>query len=203
MTESIWIPRACIRVLALAAVVSPLCSLAARAADVRGVVADQGDFPLYPATVVLRSLSDSTVVFTAKTKGDGSYFVTDVPFGEYSIQASAPGFVSVRYEPVHIEYPRLTWDFKLPLARGTEGGVYSAAELIGTLRTGDRRHGGATVCLSNRDRSRCVTANRIGEYQMSIEPGKYTATVTEKGDVLWQQEVDLPQVGEYRDYIKR
>jgi hypothetical protein len=175
--------------------------IGAAAAEITGKVLDEGGFPLRNAMVTLRRLSDAGQELTAQTKDDGSY-VLSAPFGEYSVEASERGFIGVRYAPIRVSRLNVRQDFRLPVGQGTEGGVYSAAELIGTLRTGDRRHAGARLCLSNAERTKCATANEYGEYELGIEPGKYRATVTENGTVIWQQEVDLPQPGEYRDLIK-
>lgn len=173
------------------------------AVEVSGRVVDESGFALPGASVLITNAPNGTETFQATTKEDGSYSVANVPFGTYSMQASVPGFVSVRYEPLEIRYLTFRFDFHLPLGPGNEGGVSTAAMLIGTLRSGSRRLGAATLCLNGDGIKRCTTANQIGEYQVSIAPGRYSAVVKQGDEVLWHQEIELPRPAEYRDIIRK
>ena len=106
----------------------------ARAADVRGHVTDDANSPLSGAAVVLKSLSDERKAFTTTTQADGSYRIVNAPFDTYSIEATARGFISIRYQPVRLRSLVSGRDFKLPVADLGGDTVATYAELIGTLR---------------------------------------------------------------------
>lgn len=178
------------------------CWSSTYAAEVRGTVRDEGGFPLPGAAVTVKALSDSGGTYSGSAARDGSFVITGVPFGTYSLEATLSGFVGVCYKPVEISAPVFQWHFRLPLGPTSEGGVHAVARVIGTLRIGTSRCGGATVCLTNAARRHCTTANELGEYEVAIDPGRYAVQVRLVDRVLWNQQLNLPEAGEYRDVIK-
>lgn len=191
--------------LAVAVLMPSLLPSGAVAGRVVGRVLDEGGQPLRAATVIVEAQAAplGAIRYSSTTKADGSFSVDDVPFGEYSMEASAPGFVSVRFRPLNIRYLEFRWEFRLPLGPAPEGGVYSMAELIGTIRTAVSPVPFALICLSGAaGGQKCTTANRLGEYHLRVEPGEYEAVVA-RGDVaLWRAKIVLPATGEYRDILR-
>jgi hypothetical protein len=172
------------------------------AAEVRGSVTDESGFPLPGAVVTAKALPSGADIFQTKCGKDGTFVLAAIPFGQYRLEASLAGFVTVGYEPVAIRQLAFRWNFKLPLGPSAEGEVFSRARVVGTLRNGDTRIANASVCLSRGGRRVCTATNQIGEYELWVEPGRYTVEVRANEKILWSRELDFPVAREYRDPIR-
>lgn len=177
----------------------------ASGAELSGRVQDEGGYPIEGATVSAVRIDGPKAGTTYRTKTDanGSFRIEEIPFGEYAIEAQASGFVGVCYRPVRIAYLRTSWNFKLPIAPENEGGIFSKAEVIGTLHSKGGVISFATICLFRGTQRFCAVANNLGEYHLAVDPGEYTATVVVGGVDLWRGPLVLPKPGEYRDAIMR
>ena len=67
-------------------------------ASVVGTITDPSGAPVAGATVVAKD-NDRGVEFTAKTNDTGSYNITRLPVGNYTVRASATGFQTAVYPP--------------------------------------------------------------------------------------------------------
>jgi len=177
-----------------------LTSSACLGAEIRGIVRDEARNHLPGAVVTARSVLREGEVFRGTTSKDGA-FVVAVPFGSYSLEASLGGFVTGRHTPVDVSRPVAHWNFTLQIGAGTEGGIEPGAHLTGILRSRDRRYPGAVVCLTDTRERHCATANSLGEYDLVVDPGKYSAEVRLEGRTLWTQQIDASRPGDYKDVI--
>ncbi len=174
-------------------------------AELLGRVLDEGGYAIQGAMVTAVAIGGPQAgkTYQAKTDPRGSFAIGEIPFGEYVVEASARGFVSVCFRPIKIAYLTVSWNARLPLAGDSEGGVFSKAELIGTLRIGSDVIPLATVCVFDGERRSCTVSNKLGEYHLKVDPGEYTATVVVLGVERWRGRLSHPQTGEYRDAVLR
>jgi hypothetical protein len=168
-----------------------------------GRVRSEGGNPLSRAVVFLQSLSDPSYTVRMGTDAKGIYSEQELPDGEYSIEASCPGFVSVRFSPVRVEFPRhIQRDFQLPVAPAEEGGIYTRAEIAGELKQKTGRVPHASICLTKGTIQSCTETNGLGQYFLAVEPGTYDVVVSVDGRRLWQGRLDLQTSREYRNQIR-
>jgi hypothetical protein len=166
-------------------------------------VMDVMRLPLPRATVTVANLVSRKSV-TIKTNQEGLFCSSDLAEGQYSIEASMSGFMNVRYTPVSLSYPNtVRIVFWLPLADIEEGGFGTDAVLSGTLGTAEGPNSGAEICLIGPTLSEpiCTRTNDLGEYALTVPPGKYEATVRTRGGVPKSTPLDLPSSGVYRNRL--
>ena len=170
---------------------------------VTGRVSDTFNTPLGGATVILRAVNRPAELHIAKTNKDGVYEFREVPDGTYWLEASMAGYVSVRYHPVRILYPfGYEQDFRLPRDEVYEMEAPDKAHVAGELRPGGNPLGGVQVCLGRGREEHFVTANRLGQYSLLVAPGRWRATVKNRKEILWRQDLALGRPGEYRNAIR-
>lgn len=205
MGDTMWLTDVEIRSLIRLACLALVFASFARSAVVTGRVTDEAGYPLPDAAIVIREFGGNEPArqFVGRSAADGKFVIEGVPFGTYSLKASATGFVSVIFEPVQIKYPTVRWDFRLFLAPGPEGEIHSGAYLIGTIRQQGKAVPFAEICLSRGSSRLCFTANSLGEYSFTVEPGEYKATVSGGGKILWEGKLKLSEPREYRDEFCR
>ncbi len=173
--------------------------------SVTGRVGDSTNAPIAGATVTLQMIGRPSETFVAKTNKDGIYEFHEVPDGNYSIEASMRGHVSVRYFPIRIRFPfGFERDFRLPPDEVYETDAPDKAHVAGELKIGEKPVGGVKVCLRRRQEQVCTTTNRLGQYSLLVQPGTWQALITAQKDkeVLWRQYLQLAKPGEYRDQIQ-
>jgi hypothetical protein len=172
---------------------------------VTGRVGDSSNAPIAGATVTLQMIGKPSEAFTTKTDKDGIYEFREAPDGNYLIEASMRGHVSVRYFPIRIRFPfGFERDFRLPPDEVFESDAPDKAHVAGELKIGDKPIGGASVCLRRRSEQVCTTTNRLGQYSLLVQPGGWQAVVTSQKDkeVVWRQRMLFAKPGEYRDQIR-
>lgn len=168
-----------------------------------GRVLDQSNYPLEDAVVRMQSLDDPAISITVTTVQDGEYAVEEIPDGRYWIEATRTGFIGVRYTPIHIFFPaNIRRDFVLPVAPAQEGGVHTNTRLVGELIKAGRRLGHVNLCLFRNSEKSCVETNGLGQYFLTVTPGSYDVIISAVSGTLWKGHVELPGVGEYRNYIR-
>jgi hypothetical protein len=177
--------------------------LAAQPAVSGLVTFGQGNHSLKDAAVTLQDLADPNVVFKTTTNREGRYLFEEVPDGEYSLEATYPGFTGLRYSPIHIEFPLpVVRDFALPLLPGGEGGIQLSAEVVGTLKQAGHWLSHVKLCFLQTPNDRCTETNGIGQYYLAVQPGSYDVVVSANGSAVWKGHLDLTRVGLYRDKIQ-
>ena len=173
--------------------------------SVTGRVSDASNAPIAGATVTLQMLGRAVETFSAKTAKDGTYEFREVPDGNYSIEASMRGHITVRYSPVRVRFPfGYERDFRLPADEVYETDSPDKAHVAGELKITEKPLGGARVCLRRRAEQVCTSTNRLGQYSLLVQPGAWQVVVTgpKEKDPLWRQRLQLPKAGEYRDQIQ-
>jgi hypothetical protein len=174
-------------------------------AALTGRVAEDSGGPLPGATVKIHKVSGEQFDDSATTDSQGRYSFSELPDGEYLLQAALSGFVSVSYKPVRIYFPaQVQWDFVLRLAGLGHDAVYASSELVGELMSRGVRIPHANICLTKVDGPNspiCTTTNRLGQYFLDVPPSIYVATVDSGGDTKASQRLDLSAAGEYRNKI--
>ena len=172
---------------------------------VTGRVGDSSNAPIAGATVTLQMIGKPSETFTTKTDKNGVYEFSEAPDGNYSLEASMRGHVSVRYFPIRVRFPfGFERDFRLPPDEVFESDAPGKAHVAGELKAGDKPVGGVNVCLRRRSEQTCTTTNRLGQYSLLVLPGGWQAVVTSPKDkeVIWRQHMLLAKPGEYRDQIR-
>lgn len=171
---------------------------------VRGVVRDPNGDPLPQAIVFLRTSSGDSAQISAKVDGRGAFSVDALPDGDYEIEATHPGFLSVVYRPVRIVFPlRSRFDFQLPISVVGGDAIEVSSNLVGRLRSEQMSVDGIRICLtkSGGGAPYCTVSNRLGQYFVEVPPGVYSVVLKfARGEQ--RLEVDLTMVGAHRDVIR-
>jgi Carboxypeptidase regulatory-like domain len=172
-----------------------------------GQVVDAGGNPLDGATVLvvpLSSESSSSVCVTSDK--EGKFSVPLLPDGMYSVEASRPGFLHLRYYPVVINFPNETvLDFPLPVGEITEGGIQLEAMVSGTLEDKGKPASGSRICLDKIGSSLaeiCTDTNELGQYAVSVRPGIYVVEVMRDRKQALKRKIDLSKPGMYRNVLR-
>ena len=157
------------------------------------------------AAVKVVSLLDIGKRFTTKTDADGKACAAEVPEGLYSVEASMAGFLNVRYYPVRVSFPRgANLSFQLPFGDISEGGTQPEAILSGTLRDKGKPRSGIRICLFENAAANpvgCGVTNDLGEYVVTVPPGKYWLELSELLQKISRTKIDLSNSGYYRDKV--
>ena len=172
------------------------------AAQLCVTVSDPVNLPVGRAWVVVANLSNTEKRFTATTDKNGKACIKAIPEGAYSVEAGAVGFMNVRYYPLRIQPVRdgeLT--FRLPIGEIREGGIHEDAVLTGTIRSPDNPSPHARICLLQKADEgvvSCTIADEIGQFAISVPPGRYIVEVTERDQRPVRREIDLTRRGIHR-----
>lgn len=170
-----------------------------------GRVVDETGGPLPGAKVTAHKVSGEQFDESSQTDSQGRYSFPELPDGEYSIEGTLAGFVSVSYKPVRIYFPaQVAWNFVLSVAAFGGDAVYASSELVGELRWKGARVSRANVCLitpGGPHRPVCTATNRLGQYFLDVPPGTYIVTVDGEGGLKSRQPLDMTAAGEYRNKI--
>ena len=181
------------------------CATGSATAALNGRVDDENGDPLRDATVRLHKLSGEQFDESSQTNSEGHYFFREVPDGEYSVEGSLTGFVSVSYKPIRIYFPaNVECNFVLRAAAFGGDAVYSTSELVGELRWRGDRVPIAKICLATAaepSRQACTTTNRLGQYFLDVTPAVYIVTVDNEAGLHVRQRLDMSAAGEYRNKI--
>jgi hypothetical protein len=172
-----------------------------------GRVFDSSGQPLIGAAVLINKLDSAGYIESKLTDEQGRYEFSELPNGEYSVEASCRGFVTVSVKPIRVYFPaQVQWRFDLRVADlGNEGGVYATSEVIGELISQGVRIANARICMNSinsLERPACTTTNRLGQYALSVKPGVYDVTVERPRESLTTMRLDVSTSGEYRNKIK-
>jgi hypothetical protein len=169
-------------------------------------VVDPGDRPLPNAALKIVDLSDATKHYVGQTDREGNLCISKIPEGLYSVEASLPGFLNVRYYPVRVVFPReVHLEFRLPIGYIGEGGIAPESVLNGTLKRGGEPAGGIKICLfdgASTTPSACDNTDDLGEYALTVAPGKYAVELSDRGKLkMPRRQIDLSVAGQYRDRL--
>ncbi|MGJ5815858.1 carboxypeptidase regulatory-like domain-containing protein [Paludibaculum fermentans] len=115
----------------------------------------------------------------------GKYLVPPLPDGDYSLEATAPGFLTVKHYPLRVRFPEIfQFDFSVHVGWGIADGVGDAnpfCRFFGALRRQEVRVANATVCLIRNQRASCSITNSLGQYFVRVIAGSYEVKVEENG----------------------
>jgi hypothetical protein len=170
-----------------------------------GRVLDEAGRLLPAATVTAHKTTGERFDEYSQTDSQGRYSFSELPAGEYSVEAALTGFVSVLYKPLSIYFPtQVRWNFVLSVAAFGGDAVYASSELVGELRWKGSPAPRANICLIGAAAPRrtvCTTTNRLGQYFLDVPPGLHTVTVDGDGGLKGRQPLDMSAAGEYRNQI--
>jgi Carboxypeptidase regulatory-like domain len=188
----------------IASSMSPFCD----ASTICGVAANQLGEPLKGAVITVVDLASSERHVSRDSDAEGKACVQGVPDGDYSVEASAAGYMHVAYYPVLVHSPdEITLSFRLligsfdPLRStyvGTDATVY------GTLTTGANPAANVKICLfegSRVDAPKCVNTNDVGQYKLVVPARQYRAELTPLHGRPYTATLDLTNPGYYRNRI--
>jgi len=171
-----------------------------------GQVVDTGGYPLDGATVLVLPFSSESSAVRLTSDKEGKFSVHLLPEGIYSVEASRPGFLNVRYYPVVIKFPDETvLDFLLPVGEITEGRIQSEAMVSGTLEYRGKPASASRICLDKIGSSlaeSCTDTNELGQYALSVRPGIYVVKVTRARKQVSKRTIDLSTPGTYRNVLR-
>jgi len=171
-----------------------------------GQVVDAGGNPLDGATVWVVPLSSESSAVRVTSDKEGKFTVHLLPEGIYSVEASRPGFLHVRYYPVVVNFPNETvLDFLLPVGEITEGGIQLEAMVSGTLEDKGKPASASRICLDKIGSSLaeiCTDTNELGQYAVSVHPGIYVVEVTRARKQVLKRKIDLSKPGMYRNVLR-
>ena len=180
-----------------------LCSALDARPAVWGRVQNEFHQELPGVMVIAQSLSSPQVQFSTKTDRAGNYSFEELPDGDFSLGATADGYIGTTYSPIRIRYPsRESRDFVLPLAVHETKANEINVRIFGTLFVEGRPLASSTVCVLREPVKRCVETNGIGQYFLTVEPGVYRAWVLSNERIVWVSSLEFLQAGSYRDPIR-
>jgi hypothetical protein len=135
----------------------------------------------------------------------GKYLVPPLPDGDYSLEATAPGFLTVKHYPLRVRFPdSFQFDFSLHIGRVIEGPVGEAnpfCRFFGALRRKEAPVANARVCLIRNQRASCSITNSLGQYFVQVFAGTYEVKVEENGAAVFNSQMELTASSDYRDRI--
>ncbi len=172
-----------------------------------GKVRDPASYTLPGAEVRLQNLLDAPSARAVKTDIRGEFCFDRLEESLYSLEVSSPGFLTVKYYPIHVTFPlHLSFDIKLILTTVPgAGGVSSEATVSGTLRVADQLLKYVSICLiSKRDRNvrACSKTNELGQYSLLVAPGTYWLEIRDYTNTLiYEGHVIIEAPGFFRDYL--
>jgi hypothetical protein len=127
-----------------------------------------------------------------------------MPEGLYSVEASLPGFLHVKYYPVRtVPMAKQTLSFSLPFAEITEGGLGGESTLTGTLLAAGLPVESAEVCIigvAGGPRT-CTVTNELGEYALWGPAGVYLTEIHTREGRAYKSKVDMSAPGFYRNRL--
>jgi Carboxypeptidase regulatory-like domain len=169
-------------------------------------VVDVTEAPLPNATINIVSLSDPSKRASAITGSNGKACVSQLPEGLYAVEAGLTGFLNVRYYPVRIEFPNnVHLSFRLPFGDIGEGGIEPDAIVSGTLEDAGHATSGIKICLLQHEGAvptACTVTNDLGQYALTVPPGKYRVEVTRLSKTLFSGSLDLSSPGSYVNKLR-
>lgn len=176
-----------------------------KADPISGRVVDLAGNSIPDAKIVLVSTDSARNNLVTITKADGRYAFHVVPSGAYSIEASCVGFLRLRYDPIVIKYPNaLTLNLVLPFDWNAvimnEIGD-TEARVSGELQRGGSPLSDAEICLARDQTRHCVRTNEIGQYSIQVEPGEYQVLISNRGNIIGNQSLQLIKPGDYWNVI--
>jgi hypothetical protein len=136
-------------------------------------------------TVAAIGLTQSAEV-TAHSDERGIACIEELQEGLYAIEASMPGFLTVRYYPVRPAPERVT-TLRYMMQLGdirTERLTDGDALVVGTLKSSGQPVARARICLKQPEGNaepRCSDTSQIGEYLIAVPPGAYVVEITAMG----------------------
>ncbi|MBN9657325.1 MAG: carboxypeptidase regulatory-like domain-containing protein [Acidobacteria bacterium] len=173
-------------------------------ASIFGTITDISGGLIEGAVLKLERLDRSAGVVVVNAQ-QGKYRVPPLPDGTYSLEATAPGFLTVKHYPLRVRFPdTFQFDFRLHIGRGIMDGVGEAnpfCRFFGTLRRQDAPVANAKVCLIRNQRSNCSITNSLGQYFVQVIAGTYEVKVEENGVAVFTSQMELSASSDYRDRI--
>jgi hypothetical protein len=134
----------------------------------------------------------------------GTYTIPALADGRYSLEATAPGFMTVKYVALAVDFPHVVrFDVQLRVGPIFEGGITQGdeAHFYGILQRRGVAISRARVCLTQGERVRCSETNALGQYYLHVLPGLYTASVRVNGTEVFSSQVNLSTPSGHRDLI--
>jgi Carboxypeptidase regulatory-like domain len=178
------------------------------ASSICAVVTDIVNEPIRGAVIYVSDIADAEHRLSARTDLSGKACVASVPDGRFSVEATAPGFMTAKYYPVRVEAPgEVTFTFRLPIGsfdRLRSTYVGSDSMLYGTLTDGTATLDHLRICLfdtSKVDVSKCTESNEVGQYEITVSPGQYRVEISSALRKLFVTKLDARIPGYYRNRI--
>jgi Carboxypeptidase regulatory-like domain len=176
---------------------------AAFAAELCATIMDYGRLPLPSATMNVTNLETGKSYATLSDK-NGNACVSRVPEGLYSVDASLPGFLHVKYYPVRVDpVAKEMLTFMLPFGEIAEGPWVNESTLSGTLLKGGVPLQAAQICmvgLSGAPKT-CTATNDLGEYALMGPAEVYNTEIRTRDGEVYKSKVDLSSPGIYRNRL--
>jgi hypothetical protein len=172
------------------------------AADLCVKVVDDSELPLPKVAITATRLADRAQ-YQAQTDSRGGACVLKLAEGLYAVEASAVGFMTVRYYPVRVAYPSgAHLSFRLPVAEVAEGGMFGDALVSGTLLFEGKPISGASICaLDSKQNRHCTVASGLGEYALALAPGAYQIEIRAQNGDMFRLNIDAPTPDVFRDLL--
>jgi hypothetical protein len=139
-------------------------------------------------------------VYHARTDHNGRACLT-VREGAYAVEVGRLGFMNVRYLPVRVKYPEpVRLEFELPTDGVLEERWANDVLVSGTLRLDGEPMDVKTICLFSENGSdtepvTCGYTNQLGEYALTVPPGRYRVTIRTFHGQEYESHLDLPSTG--------
>jgi hypothetical protein len=160
-----------------------------KTAEVRGSLVDDKGEPVPDVRVVL-TVAPETTLRESVTDGEGVYVFTEVPVGDATVEATAPGFQTQQWV-VEVR-PNMTPTAGRALVRKSDTGTlrlltrtFSSEPLSATITVRDARGRKANT----------GKGDERGLYEIDLPPGRYTVMISAPGYRTLRREVSLERYG--------
>jgi hypothetical protein len=170
-----------------------------------GTVTDASGAPVRRVTIKIERLDQKAGEVVVQAE-QGKDTVPPLSDGEYSLEATAAGFLRVKYYPIIVTFPNVfNFDVSMRVGATLEGGIGRDdpyRRVYGVLRKQDRVLASATVCLLGNGHQYCSTTNALGQYFLQVLAGSYAVEVEANGAVIFASRLDLSARDEYKNRLQ-
>jgi Carboxypeptidase regulatory-like domain len=158
--------------------------------DISGVLLDDKEAPIPDVRVVL-TVGPETALRETVTDGDGRYGFTNVPIGDATLAASAPGFETQQWVVEVRPGVAITSPNRALARKGNTGTLrlltrtFSSEPLSASIQLRDAR---SRKPISGK-------SDAQGTYEIDLQPGRYTVMISAPGYRTLRREVTVERYG--------
>jgi hypothetical protein len=172
------------------------------------IATDQTSQKMMRAVATLVDLSSAERRSSDRSNATENVCIEKVPDGQYSLEVTAPGFMTTMLYPVRVGSPARI-DIPVRLIVGSPDPLRSTyvgsdAILFGTLKNRSTVADTAEICLFRTVAGtpvKCASSNEVGQYELVVRPDAYTVEITRLGKKIYSGTLDASRPGYYHNRL--